>query len=224
MPKIRFPKKDKAQQSRAKREQAPKVYDSRAAIPANAKVFVDVIDAPLAIPDAPTMQPAMRRDGSITPRGDELRAPTVPREKVIKSLRGDPLLWMKARGQVSELQFAAGEALRRAWALAEIGSVKAIDFTVEKVDGGYQKDAISESQRKGLQFIAVAKEDLGPEGWALSVDILRDGMSVRDAAAKRGQFKQGQVEYLGSRFRECLDTLMVTFGMANRRQIPTIFE
>lgn len=222
MKKIRFPKKDKAQQSRAKHEQAPKVYDSRAEIPANAKVFVDVIDAPLAVPLSPSMQPAMRRDGSITPRGEELRPIAGPKEQVIRSLRNDPLAGMRARGSIDETQYNAGRALQEAFTKSLIGNIKAMDFTREAVDGGSRPEVLTDVQVLAMKYLRRAEADLGPEGWLLAVDVLRDSHPIKDAAAKRGYFKQGQIEYVGMRFRECLDTLAVTFGLANRRTLPVI--
>lgn len=204
--------------ARVKREQPVKVYDSKAAIPMNAAVAVDTIDAPLHVVGKPELMPATRLDGTMPPRGEELRSAPPPQEQVIRSLRDDPLANMKVRNHIDATQYAAGRALQECFIKAEIGNVKAIEYK-EHVDSSGIGEPLTESHRKALQFVNRAKMQLGPQGWLLAADILRDGLHIKDAAAKRGLFRPREVEYLGFRFRECLDTLAVTFGLSNRRQV-----
>lgn len=220
--KIRLEQNNNRRRGKSPRQQeAVKVYDARAEIPLNARVAVDTIEAPLAVPQAPGLHPAMRRDGSITPRGEELRPTPIPREQIIRSLRDDPLANMKVRNHIDATQYAAGRALQECFIKAEIGNVKAIEYK-EHVDSSGIGEPLTESHRKALQFINRAKMELGPQGWLLSTDILRDGLHIKDAAAKRGLFRPREVEYMGARFRECLDSLAVTFGLSNRRTIPVM--
>lgn len=208
--------------ARVKREQPVKVYDARAEIPINARVAVDTIEAPLAVPQAPGLHPAMRRDGSITPRGEELRPTPVPREQVIRSLRDDPLANMHVRNSIDDTQFKAGRALQECFTQAEIGNVKAIVYK-EHVDTSGISEPLTEMHRKSLRAINYAKQELGRElgrqAWALVTDIIRDGLHLKIAAQKRGLTRQREVEYLGYRFRECLDELAVVFGLSNRAAV-----
>ena len=206
----------------SRRQEAVKVYDAKAAIPLNARVAVDTIEAPLAVPEAPELQPAMRRDGSITPRGEELRPAKVPHEQVIRSIRDDPLANMHVRNSIDDTQFKAGRALQECFTQAEIGNVKAIVYK-ERVDTSGVSEPLTEMHRKSLRAINYAKQELGRElgiqAWALVTDIIRDGLHLKIAAQKRGLTRQREVEYLGYRFRECLNELAVVFGLSNRAAV-----
>lgn len=47
-------------------------------------------------------------------------------------------------------------------------------------------------------------------------DVLGAGLSITQAACSRGLSSEADRKYTGKRFRECLSTLAVRFGYANR--------
>jgi hypothetical protein len=59
-------------------------------------------------------------------------------------------------------------------------------------------------------------EALGQEGHQLICDVLGRGMSITQAAGNRGLQSETDRKYAGKRFRECLSTLAIRFGYANR--------
>lgn len=180
-------KKMKAALAPAK-QSAPSVHDRRTTdLLRNAKV------APVEVDDPHALEP-----------GDKLI--------VMRSLRDDPLAAMHAAGQLDECQYMAGRHWQKALELAEVGSVKAIDPSKEAVDGGQLADPISEPQQKAIRDMARCDKALGSEGAALIRDVLGKGLTVTDAAKRRGLENEAGRKYLGKRFRECLDTLAYVLG------------
>jgi hypothetical protein len=66
-----------------------------------------------------------------------------------------------------------------------------------------------------VQNLKAAREALGREGHSLIRDVLGQGMSIAQAACDRGPSSETDRKYIG-RFRECLSTLALRFGYANR--------
>jgi hypothetical protein len=50
--------------------------------------------------------------------------------------------------------------------------------------------------------------------------VLGRGMSIAQAAYIRGMSSETDRKYIGKRFRECLSTLALRFGYANREADP----
>ena len=137
------------------------------------------------------------------------------RIEVLRALRDDPLAGLHAAKQVDEPQYLAGRHLQRAYELAEIGGARAIDPTREAVDGGgIAQPTVSDAQAKAIGDIARAHRALGMEGESIVRDILMRHLSVAQTAAKRGTVSEREQNYIGRRFRECLDTLALVFGHA----------
>lgn len=184
--------KRKNQKLKAASAQASKpaaaVHDRRSTdLTRNAKV------APIEVDDPHALEP-----------GDKLI--------VMRSLRDDPLAAMHAAGQVDQCQYMAGRHWQKALELSEVGSVKAIDPGKEAVDGGQLADPISEPQKKAIADLSKAARALGMEGEAIVRDILGRGLTITDAAQRRGLIDDIGRRYLGKRFREGLDTLAFIFG------------
>lgn len=139
-----------------------------------------------------------------------------------RNLRDDPLAAMHNAKQVDEAQFIAGRHWQRAYELAEIGGVRAIDPTRECVDGGQIAQAtITDAQIKAFGDLARAMTALGMEGEVLVKDVLAKHMTIAQAADRRDMASELERRYLGRRFRECLDTLSVVFGYAMRPRLST---
>jgi hypothetical protein len=135
---------------------------------------------------------------------------------VLRSTRNDPLADMKSKGQIDDCDYVAGRHWQAAWENAEIGGVRAIDPTREAVDGGRMPELLTDTQRRAVQDLKAARGALGQEGHLLIRDVLSAGMSITQAACSRGLLSEADRRYIGKRFRECLSTLAVRFGYANR--------
>lgn len=184
------------------------VHDRRAVdLPYNARYVVAEIEDAYGIPEGARFDKLRR----------EWVSPGQPRVQVVRNLRGDPLAAMRAAQQIDEVQFNAGQHWQFAYLRCEIGAVKAIDPAKEAVDGGKLADPLSNVQQKAIRDISRARDDLGAWGDALVRDILGRAMTLAKAADARGLTRNYDRKYLGLRFRECLDTLAVTFGYATRR-------
>jgi hypothetical protein len=135
---------------------------------------------------------------------------------VLRSTRHDPLAEMKSKGQIDECDYVAGRHWQAAWENAEIGGVRAMDPAREAVDGGRHWEVLTNTQRRAMQDIKAARGALGQEGHQLICDVLGRGMSITQAACSRGLLSETDRKYAGKRFRECLSTLAIRFGYANR--------
>lgn len=173
-------------------ESAPKVHDRRTTdLTRNAKV------APIEVDDPHALEP-----------GDKLI--------VMRSLRDDPLAAMHAAGQVDQCQYMAGRHWQKALELSEVGNVKAIDIGKEAVDGGSLADPISEPQRKAIHDLKRCDAKLGAKDAALVRDVLGKGLTIADAARKRGLWTKYRREQLGQQFRQCLDILAFVLGWSTK--------
>jgi hypothetical protein len=123
---------------------------------------------------------------------------------------------MISKGQIDQCDYVAGRHWQAAWENAEIGSMRAIDPTREAVDGGSLPEMLTDTQRRAVQDLKAAREALGKEGHQLICDVLGRGMSITQAARNRGLQSETDRKYAGKRFRECLSTLAIHFGYANR--------
>jgi hypothetical protein len=136
------------------------------------------------------------------------------RTAVVVSLRDDPLRRLRARNQIDEAQFQAGRHWQRLCEEAEIGSIRAVDTTREPVDGGSQRELLTDRQRRAAQGLMRAARALGREGDELVRDVLGRRLFIEQAAALRGATTQRSIDYVGRRLRECLETLASEFGYA----------
>jgi hypothetical protein len=134
---------------------------------------------------------------------------------VMRSLRDDPLGQMHGRNQITELQYKAGREWQSAYELAEIGGARAIDYSRPKVDGGgIPQPTVSDSQAKALNDLTRARKSLGDYGSSVVFDVLACRMTIQKCAVRRMMTRERELEFLGGRFRECLDTLAVVFNLS----------
>lgn len=183
--------------------QQPKVHDRTTAIlPLNARVVVDEVEDAYGIPEFAAYD---RRRGELMSSGR-------PKVTVVRSIRSDPLGALKAQGVIDEVQFLAGQIWGWSYLRAEIGALKAIDPTKEAVDGGRLADPLSEQVKRAVANLRRAAVALGRDGESLVTDVIGKGLTLSKAADARGLISKSGREYLGRRFRECLDCLSVVFG------------
>lgn len=135
----------------------------------------------------------------------------------IRSTRDDPLGGLHARKMIDEAQYQAGRAFQRHFETAARG-VGAIDFTKEAVDGGKIYEGTTDAQMKASDALTVAYAKLGMNGQIIVNEVLVHSMTRRQMAEKRGLTGKKWEEYMGMRFRECLDCLALVYGFAMEKR------
>lgn len=186
--------------------QTAKVHDrTTAIIPLNAKVVIDEVDDAYGNPEFAAYDSKRR----------ELVSSGRPKVTVVRSIRSDPLGALKAQGVIDEVQFLAGSIWGWSYMRAEIGGLKAIDPTQEAVDGGRLADPLSEQVKRAVANLRRAAIALGKDGEGLVTDVIGKGLTLAKAADARGLISRSGREYVGRRFRECLDCLAIVFGCAS---------
>lgn len=138
--------------------------------------------------------------------------------RVLRSLRNDPLAAMHNAKQIDQAQFVAGRHWQHAFELVEVGGVRAVDLTRERVDGGSIPQAtISDAQIRAFGDLTRATTALGLEGDSMIRDFLGRGLCLRDIAVRRSAHSERERNYIGYRLRECLNTLATEFGYAGKK-------
>ncbi|ANW00483.1 hypothetical protein LMTR13_10205 [Bradyrhizobium icense] len=107
-------------------------------------------------------------------------------------------------------QYRAGRAFQSDWESAE----RAVDPTGEYVDGGQQREPMTEGQRKAVLRLNRAERELGAEGSALVHDVLVQGMTMEQVGERRGLRIRRWHDYFSRRLRECIDRLALLYGFA----------
>ena len=138
----------------------------------------------------------------------------------MRSLRDDPLGALHNGGHIDDLEYRAGREWQKAYELAEIGGARAIDYSVTKVDGGQiPQPTVSDKQAKAMSDLAAAAKALGEFGCSVVYDILARGMTAKQCANSRMMTSEAELKFIRRRFRECLGTMTVVFGLATREKI-----
>jgi hypothetical protein len=132
---------------------------------------------------------------------------------VMRSTRDDPLADLHARHMIDEAQYHAGREFQRHFEAVESGA-RAIDFTKEAVDGGRNYEGITDSRMQSSDMLKVSYARLGLNGQVIVHEVLVHNMTRKQMAESRGLVGKRWEEYMGMRFRECLDTLAIVYGFA----------
>jgi len=135
---------------------------------------------------------------------------------VMRNLRDDPLARLHSRKSINEAQYQAGRAFQADWETASRGP-RAIDPGKEAVDGGRMPEAITEPQRRAVARLAQIDRGLGPDGAALTRDVLIERLAYVEIARRRDLPGKRWEEYFGFRFRLCLDLMAAVYGFSNER-------
>jgi len=134
--------------------------------------------------------------------------------QVVRSIRDDPLGWMHSRRQIDDAQLAAGRKWQKLHEISTIGPISAIDPAKEAVDGGEMREPLTNLQIDAFKELSKVSRELGEFGGALVRAVLGRGLSVASAAAEFNFSSKYETEYIGRRFRECLETLAIHWGLA----------
>lgn len=99
----------------------------------------------------------------LTIEGPATRAPRRGRRSVTVNLAESPLAWLHARGHLSDVQLAAGEALRRDWEAAQLSPGVTMRWDPVRVQGGGERGLnASERQLAARQRFDGAVAAVGP--------------------------------------------------------------
>lgn len=159
----------------------------------------------------------LQRRGELVPVTIDDPHALAPGDKIValRSLRDDPLAALHHNRMIDDAQYNAGRYWQRAYEAADIGTIRSLDLSRQRVDCGTGPElTVSDRTNRALAILARATPALGLEGEALVRDVLGEGLSIAMAAAKRGLASEAERKYLGRRFRECLDTLALVYGYA----------
>lgn len=134
------------------------------------------------------------------------------------SVRDDHLALLWARKVIEPYEYEAGRRWQHAYELSQLGNLRGIDPTRERVDGGAPPEPLTARKLSALAALRSARDALGSFGDALLTEICGHGRSLAEVAAARGLRSRADREYLGRRFRECLQTLAEHWGLCTARK------
>jgi hypothetical protein len=130
------------------------------------------------------------------------------------SLRDDPLGWMFHHKQLDIAQYRAGRRFQQLYQAAEIGQLKGFALKDAVDGGGITPDIVTEYGRRCRKQLIEIAYTLKQGFYSLLCDVLGRGMYLYQAAGARGIHTKRGIEYLGVRFRGCLELLAREFGYA----------
>ncbi len=84
----------------------------------------------------------------LTSEGPAAHAPAKGRRSVTVNLAESPLAWLHARGHLSNVQFAAGECLRRDYEAAQLSAGVTMRWDPVRVQGGGAERGLNPSERQ----------------------------------------------------------------------------
>ena len=155
------------------------------------------------------------------PRGaiiavDEVSDPYDPpnRISVVRNVSGDPLAALRARHQIDDAQYSAGRQWQRYYETSQLGDLRGQDMTRPFVDGGAGGHVLTDARIRAIAHLGTCRYALGSADDQLVRDVLGHGMTIAEVAIKRDLSTRRQVEFLGARLRDALETLAKLFGFA----------
>jgi hypothetical protein len=143
---------------------------------------------------------------------------------VMRSLRDDPLARLHARGHINHAAYHAGRRWQELCERSNCAGVQAIDFTKEPVDGGKIPEMISDGQLRAVGQLRAADQHLGVLLASVVKDVLGEGLSIQQLAAKNGAQSTRERLHWGFLLQRALDQLAEFFGLSasapgGRRQV-----
>lgn len=131
---------------------------------------------------------------------------------VVKNLRESAVETLFARGKLDRAQKEAADRFRGIYESAG-GTIGAMDYGREPVDGGGASDPLSQRQVDAGKMLAQCRNLLGARNFALVCKVCGQGMSLQQvAASKREQLTAAD------NLRASLDDLAAMWGYAQNRR------
>ena len=145
--------------------------------------------------------------------------PTSPAEqRVIRAVRSlrDPLAKLHHTRRIDEAEHRAGRQMQALLEAAEVGRVRSLDTTRQRVDGGsHMPDILGERQFRALKALERIWPLLGKDGSALCTAVLMHGMMPEIYAARLGRRGRDDIRATGRHFKWQLALLARHFGYAS---------
>ncbi len=134
---------------------------------------------------------------------------------VLVSVRDDPLAQLYARRFIDDAQFMAGRKWQELYELAESGAMRS--GLSEFVDGRGTDGLGIDSRLDAFVELLNCHDMLGKQGEALVRSVLGHGKFIIEVAADLGLNSQRDIDYLGRRLRECLESIAEVFGFSGSK-------
>ncbi len=123
------------------------------------------------------------------------------------NMKESPVMWMLARGYVTEPQAMAATRFRKLYEQMGGAGARAIDFTQEPVDGGGVSDPINDRLIDAAKELGEVQKRLGPAGYNLVEQVCGQCIFIKQlASSKWYQLKMSR------ELKNCLDILAVDWG------------
>lgn len=132
---------------------------------------------------------------------------------VMRQIRNDPLAALQTRGHIDQAQYDAGRKFQMDFEDASQGP-RAIDPSAPYVDCSRVDRSVSPKVSDALGSLAEAFKLLGQDGSAIVISVAVHGMTIGQVAVSRGMSSKSDLNYLGRRFRECLNSLAKLYGFS----------
>lgn len=135
---------------------------------------------------------------------------------VIKNTGGDPIEDMVARGLLDEAQWVAALRVRLYHERAGAVGAQAIDYGREHVDGGQVWVDVPLGQDEAAKEMAKVRSVLGALDYKIVVAIAGEGRRINEVAGALAYGTETDRRYVGKRFRDALDSLVVFWCLGSR--------
>lgn len=145
--------------------------------------------------------------------GGEIVVLATTRDDVLRQLHTAP------KDPIDDAQFAAGRKWEEDWQRAQLGHVSSSGQWQERVQGGgVSSEILTDQVREAVKRLGKADRELGIIGCAILRDILGSRVTFEACAVKyRGNSEDRAMRYIKSRFRECLESLVVVYQLGHAR-------
>ena len=137
----------------------------------------------------------------------EIACPINPQDNIVvlKSVRDDYLLKVHSKDEIDDNGLRVGRDLQWAYENLEMGTIKAIDTTRDRVDGGALYDPLVDDRRgKALKHIEWATKVIGRAHEPIMRDFLAFGLWPGQVARKRGYDTDQMANHFSWLFKQCL--------------------
>jgi hypothetical protein len=136
------------------------------------------------------------------------------RISVVRNVRDDPLAALHCRHFIDAAQFSAGRHWQRYYEASQLGDLRGQDLTRPYVDGSSGGAILTDTRIRAIAQLGVCRHALGERDDELVRAVLGYGQTITEVAAARGLTSRRQLEFLGQRLRDALETLAKLFGFA----------
>jgi hypothetical protein len=120
--------------------------------------------------------------------------------------------FLHAKSIITDAEKMAGDRIRKAFEAMGGSGARAMDYSRVFVDGGNIPEPIGNAQLEAGRVLKFAAIALGPHGYELTLALA--GMCKWPEEMAQTRRKR---EYIGQRFRECLETLAVHWGYQRQK-------